>query len=291
MASLSFPTGPIMWMDVALDHDSARKLRPKVWIAVDVLRATSVMTTFLAEGGTELYMTADVEEARKLQWQFNLLAMGEQFAKPIAGFDFDNSPLALLRHKDKLKGRAGVHSTSNGTKLVKLLTSLGGVVLAGSFLNMNACVSTATNLLQDGGSLQPRPVAPKHLASDGLVHNDDPDGIVIACAGRQGMPILDDTYCAGALIERLRTHFPHAELRDGAMVAEAVRRALPVEEAFQKSESGQVMAALGLQEEILFCAREDVYGCVPQAHFSGDHLVMQASRNVVAAEPAEVLRS
>jgi phosphosulfolactate phosphohydrolase-like enzyme len=282
-----------MWIDVALDHASARVLCPKVWIAVDVLRATSVMTTFLSEGGTDLYMTADVEEARKLQRQFNLLAMGEQFAKPIAGFDFDNSPLALLRAKEKLKGRGGVHSTSNGTKLVKLLTSLGGHVLAGCFLNLGACVDRAATLVQRESSDVPRPPEPKHLDSDGLVHMDDPDGIVIACAGRAGMPILDDTYCAGALVDGLVAHFPHAELRDGAMLAQAVRRALPVEETFVKSESGQVMAALGLQEEILFCARQDIYSCVPQASFRGDHLVMRASRNGVAheAEVSQAMRS
>jgi len=276
-----------MWIDVALDHASAKNLRPKVWIAVDVLRATSVMTTFLAEGGTKIFMTADVEEARRLQKHFQLLAMGEQFAKPIAGFDFDNSPLALLREKGKLRGRAGVHSTSNGTKLVKLLTSLGGTVLAGSFLNLSACVARAAELLKHGARNEARGPQPKHLGSDGLVYNDDPDGIVIACAGRAGMPILDDTYFAGALIERLRMLLPTAELRDGARIAQAVRRALPVAQAFQQSESGLVMAALGLEEEILFCAREDIYSCVPQASFEGDHLVMKASDNSEALAELE----
>lgn len=273
-----------MWIEVALDHASARVLRPKVWIAVDVLRATSVMTTFLSEGGTDLYMTADVEDARRLQRQLNLLAIGEQFAKPIPGFDFDNSPLALLRANRKLQGRGGVHSTSNGTKLVKLLTSMGGHVLAGCFLNLGACVDRAATLVLRESDVTARAPEPKHLNSDGLVHMDDPDGIVIACAGRAGMPILDDTYCAGALVDGLVARFPHAELRDGALLAQAVRRALPVEEAFVKSESGQVMAALGLQEEILFCAREDVYSCVPEASLAGDHLVMRASRNGVAHE-------
>ena len=146
-----------MWIDVALDHFSATRKRPKVWIAIDVLRATSVMTTFLSEGGTKLYMTADVEEARALQHGLHLLAIGEQFAKPIEGFDFDNSPMALLREKHLLKGRAGVHSTSNGTKLVKLLMSLGGTVIAGSFLNLTACAERAVSLLELPGAGKPSP--------------------------------------------------------------------------------------------------------------------------------------
>jgi 2-phosphosulfolactate phosphatase len=141
-----------MWIDVALDHFSARNQQPGLWIAVDVLRATSVMTTFLAEGGNTIYLTGDVEEARALRRQFNLLAMGEQGALPIPGFDFDNSPLALLKAKDRIQGRSVVHTTSNGTKLVKLLMSLGGVVLAGSFLNLSACVSKAAELLSHADS-------------------------------------------------------------------------------------------------------------------------------------------
>ena len=264
-----------MWIDVALDHFSATRKRPKVWIAIDVLRATSVMTTFLAEGGTKLYMTADIDEARILQHSLNLLAMGEQFAKPVEGFDFDNSPLELLREKHRLNGRAGVHSTSNGTKLVKLLRSMGGTVLAGSFLNLTACAERAVNLLN-----RTAPAGPPldEEASDGLA-SDDPEGIVIACAGRSTLPILDDTYCAGAFVEKLWQLLPRAELRDPAQIALAVRKALPVESAFRSSESGLVMAGLGLQEEILFCARRDVYTCVPEATLEGEHLVMRPSMN------------
>jgi phosphosulfolactate phosphohydrolase-like enzyme len=123
------------------------------------------------------------------------------------------------------------------------------------------------------------------------VYNDDPDGIVVACAGRAGMPILDDTYCAGALVERLRMQLPQAELRDGARISQAVRRALPVAKAFQQSESGLVMAALGLQEEILFCAREDVYTCVPQASFEGELLVMKASVSTETDVEAELAQA
>ncbi len=272
-----------MWIDVALDHFSATKKRPKVWIAVDVLRATSVMTTFLAEGGEKLYMTADVEEARTLQRDLHLLAMGEEFARPIDGFDFDNSPMALLRAKDRLKGRSGVHSTSNGTKLVKLLMSLGGAVIAGSFLNLTACAERAVTLLK-------RPAVPgpalEEDVSDGIPSADE-DGIVIACAGRSTLPILDDTYFAGALVERLQLLLPYAELRDAARIALAVRRALHVEDAFRASESGIVMAGLGLQEEILFCARRDIYSCVPEASLQGNHLVMTASANGDCLAPVE----
>jgi 2-phosphosulfolactate phosphatase len=236
------------------------------------------MTTFLAEGGNALYLTAEVEDARFLQRQFNLLAMGEKSAKTIAGFDFDNSPLALLRARDRIRGRSGVITTSNGTGLIKLLTSLGGVVLAGSFLNLSACVSKAAELLSNGGLVPPAlpAAAPDGIANDGLVRTNPGTGIVVACAGRRGIPVLDDTYCAGVFVNRLHALLPGAELRDGALIAQAVSQALPREEALDMSESGQVTAQLGLQDEVDFCARIDVYSCVPRAVIEGEYVVMKA---------------
>jgi 2-phosphosulfolactate phosphatase len=262
-----------MWIDVALDHASAQKLRPALWIAVDVLRATAVMTTFLAEGGKSIYLTASVEEARALQHQFHLLAMGEQGALPVPGFDFDNSPLALLAAKDRIHGRSVVHSTSNGTKLVKMLTSLGGVVLAGSFLNLSACVAKAAKILSNG-ALPATPPREK-TNSDGWRHSPTGPGIVVACAGRSGMPILDDTHFAGVFVKRLHSLIPEIELGDGARIALAVSEALPREVALRESESGHVMAQLGLQEEISFCACIDMYSCVPQASLEDGYLVMK----------------
>ena len=272
-----------MWIDVALDHFSATKKRPKVWIAVDVLRATSVMTTFLSEGGKQLYMAGSVEQARALQRDLKLLAIGEQFAKPIPGFDFDNSPLELLLHKEKLNGRSGVHCTSNGTKLAKLLISLGGVVIAGSFLNLTACVERAIALCA-----QPTPPGPplEEEPSDGIA-SSDPDGIVVACAGRSTLPVLDDTYLAGAIVERLRALLPQAELRDTGTIALALPRTMSAEEAFRLSESGRVMASLGLQEEMLFCTQRDVYRCVPEATIEGDLLVMRPAEKTSNAASQE----
>ena len=270
----------VMWIDVALDHASAKKLRPEIWIAVDALRATAVMATFLAEGGKSIYLTGDVEEARALRREFNLLAMGEQGALPIPGFDFDNSPLALLKARDRIQGRSVVHITSNGTKLVKMLTSLGGIIFAGSFLNLSACVSRAAELLLGGSLVQSGiPVEldeVEKVFGDGRRRAGVGPGLVVACAGRQGLPILDDTYFAGAFVKRLHALMPDAQLLDGALIAQAVSDALPREDAFGQSHSGQIMAELGLQEEILFCARVDVYSCVPQASFEGGHLVMKA---------------
>ncbi len=279
-----------MWIDVALDQFSATKMRPKVWIAVDVLRATSVMTTFLAEGGVKLYMTGNVQEAYTLQRELNLLAMGERFGRQIEGFEFDNSPMGLLRAKDTLSGRSGVHCSTNGTKLVKMLTGFGGLVIAGCFLNLSACTLMAVRSLTDPSLPAADWASLEEEQSDGGV-SVDRDGIVVACAGNATLPLLDDTYLAGALVDRLAALLPQAKLRDGARVAQAVRKALPVEEAFRNSNSGIVLTGLGLQDDIEFCARQDVYSCVPEASRDGDLVVMKAAESGRCGTQAEVVKA
>ena len=211
------------------------------------------MTTFLGEGGSALYLAASVEDARELASRLGLLTMGEQSGKPIPGFDFDNSPLQLLSAKSRLKGRSGAHVTSNGTKLIHLLQERGGEILAGSFLNLSACAEEAIAISKANGS----------------------NGITIACAGRAGSPILDDTHCAGAYVRRLRELLPDAKLEEGAMLALAVNDGLPVERALRESHSGHIVAGLGLEEEVAFCARLDLYSCVPQARKEGELLAVK----------------
>jgi 2-phosphosulfolactate phosphatase len=279
-----------MWIDVALDQFSATKMRPKVWIAVDVLRASSVMTTFLAEGGVKLYMTGSVQEAYTLQRQMNLLAMGERFGRQIEGFEFDNSPMGLLRAKDTLAGRSGVHCSTNGTKLVKLLMGFGGLVIGGCFLNLSAVTLMAVRRLNEGSVPAPDWASLQEEQSDGAV-NADRDGIVVACAGNATLPLLDDTYLAGALVDRLAELLPQAKLRDGARIAQAVRKALPVKEAFRNSNSGIVLTGLGLQDDISFCARQDVYSLVPEASSEGDRVVMKAAVNGGCGAQTEVVKA
>ena len=71
-----------------------------VWIVIDVLRATTVMTRWFELGGTELYPVKTPDDARKLVSDLKArgsspLLMGEVNGLPPEGFDLGNSPIEL----------------------------------------------------------------------------------------------------------------------------------------------------------------------------------------------------
>ncbi|MBQ9595499.1 MAG: 2-phosphosulfolactate phosphatase, partial [Synergistaceae bacterium] len=71
-----------------------------VWLVIDVLRATTVMTRWFELGGRELYPVKSPDEARKLVQEIrergsSPLLMGEVNGIPPEGFDLGNSPIEL----------------------------------------------------------------------------------------------------------------------------------------------------------------------------------------------------
>jgi len=54
----------------------------------------------------------------------------------IEGFDFDNSPVTLARHADRIRTAKAVMTTTNGTNLLIKLQKNSNRVLIGSLLNL-----------------------------------------------------------------------------------------------------------------------------------------------------------
>ena len=93
------------------------ELRNRLCAVVDVLRATSTITTALVSGATAVHPCLDIEEARagaaRLE-RGQVLLGGEERGQFIPGFDLGNSPLEYLS-QETVKGRAIFFYTSNGT--------------------------------------------------------------------------------------------------------------------------------------------------------------------------------
>ena len=115
--------------EVFKDHD--------VRIVVDLLRATTQITTFFDGGGSVLVPLKEVEAAFEMKERLgkDWKIMGERGGLPAPGFDFGNSPLELLE--------AGVPefaiiTTSNGTRALMRAAEGCGRVLAGCARNAEA---------------------------------------------------------------------------------------------------------------------------------------------------------
>ena len=79
---------------------------------------------------------------------------------------------------------------------------------------------------------------------------------VVACAGFQGAFALDDAYCAGRIVQLVK-----GSRTDAAIGSELIARAFPTAlEAFNARTYGPP----GLEEDIAFCARENVLDVVPR---------------------------
>jgi 2-phosphosulfolactate phosphatase len=84
-------------------------------VVIDVLRAFTTAAYAFAAGAVDIRPVATVEEALALRAQNpGWLVMGEVGGRPVAGFDFGNSPAAFL--DVDLLGRHLVQRTSAGTQ-------------------------------------------------------------------------------------------------------------------------------------------------------------------------------
>ena len=155
----------------------------KIAVVIDVLRATSVITTALSNGAREVVPVKTIEEAQSLYAQLEptmTLRGGERHAVKIEGFDFGNSPLEYT--KERVGGKTVILTTTNGTNAINNVKGADEVLLA-CFRNAEAVAHHLVETTsQCGGSTN----------------------IVIVCAGTEGRFSLDDGLCAGMLIELLK---------------------------------------------------------------------------------------
>ena len=115
-------------------------------VVIDVLRAFTTAALAFAAGAVEIRPVATIEEVfAAREADPTLLAMGEIEGMPVDGFDFDNSPAALVARADEVAGRVLVQRTTAGTQ--GLVRSVAAERLyAASFVNAGA---TARRIARD----------------------------------------------------------------------------------------------------------------------------------------------
>ena len=221
-------------IDVCLSPDLMHlyNVAGKAVVAVDILRATSCMTTAFAHGVRCIRPVAEVEESRALREQGYLVA-AERGGEKVAGFDLGNSPFEYMN--ENLEGKKIGVTTTNGTRAISLSKG-ADKLLIGSFLNLKAVADLLNKQEQD---------------------------VLIVCAGWQGHVNLEDTLFAGALAEQLTAKFTRA--CDSTLSAIALHHTAKNDMlAFlQNSSHVQRLKGLGIEKDIAFCLQRDIYDVVP----------------------------
>jgi 2-phosphosulfolactate phosphatase len=221
-------------IDVCLSPDLMHLYRvtDRTVVVVDILRATSCMTTALAHGIKSIIPVASLEEGRALKSK-EVFTAGERDGKKVDGFDLGNSPFEYM--EDYLKGKSVGFTTTNGTQAI--VKSLGAKeIVIGSFLNLTAVVA--------------------HLLS---TEND----ILVVCAGWKGKFNLEDTLFAGALVHMLEGKI--VSECDAPLAAQLLYTAAKnnMGEFLKNSSHVKRLARLGIEKDIQFCLTPDLYNVLP----------------------------
>src|SRR5687768_16137569 len=104
-------------IDVCLSPDMMHlyPVENQAVVVVDILRATSCMTTAFAHGIAEIAPFAKLEDCLAMKAK-GFYTAGERDGKKVDGFDFGNSP---FEYQDpKLKGSKIAFTTTNGTQAI-----------------------------------------------------------------------------------------------------------------------------------------------------------------------------
>ena len=93
-----------------------------------------------------------------------------------------------------------------------------------------------------------------------------PRRMLIACAGKEGMSSLEDTYAAGFLIDKLKSMTDVDLMEDGGNIAYTIFKyfGLDVIHVFESSVHGRYLRdELGLEEDLKIAAEIDADNIVP----------------------------
>ena len=228
-------------IDICLTPDLVHQydLASTVVVVIDILRATSSITTAIAHGVHAIRPVETLGECRELKLQGHVGA-AERGGKKVGGFDLGNSPYSYMN--PELEESKIAMTTTNGT--ITLKKSRGALqVIIGSFLNYSALLTYL-----------------ERLPCDVLLH----------CAGWKGKVNLEDTLFAGAVVFGLRQLFEYDS--DVPLMAANLYKhcKTDLKSALEDSSHVKRLMDLGLEKDIDFCLKFDEYKVIPV--YKGDYI-------------------
>jgi len=216
------------------------ELKGATTVIIDVLRATSVITSAFENGVKAIHPTVEVEDAQTLAETILLnapddkvLLAGERSALKIPGFDFGNSPLEFT--KEKVSGTQVVMTTTNGTRALKAATGSNQTYI-GCLRNVAAVARTIK----------------------------DCDNVVLICSGTENRVDISDCMAAGAIIHELRQIGINLEIGDLAHMCSCYFDLDTYEERIRMSVHGQRLLGIGLEDDLRYCCQLNVSEIVPR---------------------------
>jgi 2-phosphosulfolactate phosphatase len=217
----------------------------KTTVVIDVLRASSTIVAALTNGAREIVPVASVEFAVKVSGGMfggQTLLGGERNTKKIEGFALGNSPLEYT--PENVKGKTIILFTTNGSRAV-VKAKFSENLFVCSFLNLTSIA--------------------KHLLS---INKD----VEILCSGRNTYYSMEDSVCAGKLVNEIKRLNSEVELSDSAKACLSLNESFggDILKMLQESEHGKILLENGFGEDLNFCSRLNSSEIIP--YFSANVL-------------------
>lgn len=213
-------------------------LHSQTVVVIDVFRAGTTVVTALANGCTCVIPVLTPEEARERARAFpraEVLLAGERGGDPINGFDLGNSPLEYTAQR--VAAKVVILTTTNGTRALLKASRAAATAVAG-LVNVKAIAQWAPEEGRD---------------------------LMLVCAGEAGEASLEDTVCAGLIVEALALGRGPTVPTDMAAIARGAARDYGhrLEDLRRESHWGQQLARQGRERDLAACLALDAWPIVP----------------------------
>ena len=223
---------------LSVSSDSKLEVMNQTVVVIDVLRTGSSIVQAMANGAQEIYPVGSTGEALKLASSLgrdDSVLCGSSRYSTADGFDIGNSPTEFI--SEKIAEKRLVMTTTNGTPVFDFVDDSFSALIC-CFLNLGAIVQEVS------GS----------------------KSLTVVCAGSEGNASLEDTVCAGILLERLSEEYEvDLVLNDAGKLARVLGPYFEVNKEFLAgTERGKKLREEGFEDDLDLCSQLDVYSVVPE---------------------------
>ena len=215
----------------------------RVVAVIDVLRASTAITTALSNGARAVIPIESPDEAvirAKTLERSDVKLAGERKMMPIPGFDLGNSPSEFSA--DAVRGKTVLMTTTNGTAAIASAAGAGARdVVVASYVNYTATLTMLRTALRGGAD------------------------VTILCAGHDRQFALEDAACAGRYVTNVSKRLTEVTLNDAAQACAMIDRqyADDLTMMFHASEHGRALREAGFGDDLDACAAIDAHPVIP----------------------------
>ncbi|WP_443029027.1 2-phosphosulfolactate phosphatase family protein [Spirulina sp. CS-785/01] len=223
---------------------------PDCAVVIDVLRATTTIATALNSGAEAVQAFSDINLLMNVseQWDANQrIRAGERGGKQVEGCDMGNSP--LLCTPETVQGKRLFLSTTNGTRALQAVENAPLVVTAAQ-VNRHTVVE--------------------------YLKTQKPETVWLVGSGWEGSYSLEDTVCAGAVLQPFYQDNSDIVGNDECLGAISLYSQWQdrLVELFTQASHGKRLERLALHEDLEYCAKTDILDVLPKQSEKG---VLKAS--------------